>query len=90
MNLKKVKKTTWAVCAMALTLTLLEITVTYSYDVIADGVSLSDNSTPLPLVACLVSGLIGFFTARVYAKISTAIVKLTRVLVTAIVDAIFG
>lgn len=90
MNLKKVKKTTWAVCAMALTLTLLEITVTYSYDVLADGASISDTSTPLPLVACLVSGLIGFFTARVYAKISTAIVKLTRVLVTAIVDAIFG
>lgn len=90
MNFKKVKKTTWAVCAMALTLVLLEITVTYSYDVIADGVSLSDTSTPLPLVACLVSGIIGFFTARIYAKVSTALVKLARVLVTAIVDALFG
>ena len=90
MNLKKVKKTTWAVCAMALTLTLLEVTVTYSYDVLADGASLSDTSTPLPLVACLVSGLIGFFTARVYAKVSTALVKLARVLVTAIVEALFG
>lgn len=90
MNLKKVKKTTWAVCAMALTLVLLEITVTYSYQVVADGASLSDTSTPLPLVACLVSGLIGFFTARVYAKVSTALVKLARVLVTAIVEALFG
>lgn len=90
MDFKKVKKTTWAVCAMALTLTLLEITVTYSYDVLADGASISDTSTPLPLVACLVSGLIGFFTARIYAKVSTALVKLTRVLVTAIVDALFG
>lgn len=90
MDFKKVKKTTWAVCAMALTLVLLEITVTYCYDVIADGMSLSDNSTPLPLVACLVSGLIGFFTARVYAKVCTAVVKLVRVLVTAIVEAIFG
>lgn len=90
MNLKKVKKTTWAVCAMVLTLVLLEITVTYSYQVVADGASLSDTSTPLPLVACLVSGLIGFFTARVYAKVSTALVKLARVLVTAIVEALFG
>lgn len=90
MNLKKVKKTTWAVCAMGLTLVLLEITVTYSYQVVADGASLSDTSTPLPLVACLVSGLIGFFTARVYAKVSTALVKLARVLVTAIIEALFG
>ena len=90
MNLKKVKKTTWAVCAMVLTLVLLEITVTYSYQVVADGASLSDTSTPLPLVACLVSGLIGFFTARVYAKVSTALVKLARVLVTAIIEALFG
>ena len=90
MDFKKVKKTTWAVCAMALTLVLLEITVTYCYGIIADGTSLSDTSTPLPLVACLVSGLIGFFTARVYAKVCTAVVKLVRVLVTAIVEAIFG
>ena len=50
MDFKKVKKTTWAVCAMALTLVLLEITVTYCYGIIADGTSLSDTSTPLPLV----------------------------------------
>lgn len=97
LNLKRVKRTTWAVCAMALTLVLLEITVTYCYDVIADGASIWDNSTPLPLVGYLVSGLIGFFAYRVYAKISIAIVKLTRLLITTIanlimtvVNAIFG
>ncbi len=90
MDFKKVKKTTWAVCAMVLTLVLLEITVTNCYDIIADGVSLSDTSTPLPLVACLVSGLIGFFTARVYAKISKGLIKLMRLLITTVVEAIFG